>query len=132
MGAGVGWAAAKQAIVHRVAEGTVDWTQRLVRVQGTASPRALTPSADIAVEGLEGKARASARAKLRSVVRALPVGGGTTLGRMLDRRSDGAAVLDTSPHISLLPGVAIIIVALAFAWIGDGLRLAVDPKKRVN
>ena len=46
--------------------------------------------------------------------------------------ADGAAVLDTSPHISLLPGIAIIIVALAFAWIGDGLRLAVDPKKRVN
>ena len=46
--------------------------------------------------------------------------------------ADGAAVLDTSPHISLLPGVAIIIVSLAFAWIGDGLRLAVDPKKRVS
>ena len=46
--------------------------------------------------------------------------------------ADGAAVLDISPHISLLPGIAIIIVALAFAWIGDGLRLAVDPKKRVN
>lgn len=46
--------------------------------------------------------------------------------------ADGAAVLDTSPHISLLPGIAIIIVALAFAWIGDGLRLAVDPRKRVN
>jgi len=46
--------------------------------------------------------------------------------------ADGAAVLDTSPHISLLPGIAIIIVSLAFAWIGDGLRLAVDPKKRVS
>ena len=46
--------------------------------------------------------------------------------------ADGTPVLDSSPHISLLPGVAIIIVALAFAWIGDGLRLAVDPRKRVS
>ncbi len=46
--------------------------------------------------------------------------------------AEGAAVLDTSPYISLLPGIAIITVALAFAWIGDGLRLAVDPKKRVH
>ena len=45
--------------------------------------------------------------------------------------ADGAPVLDSSPHISLLPGVAIVVVALAFAWIGDGLRLAVDPRKRV-
>ncbi len=46
--------------------------------------------------------------------------------------ADGAPVLDSSPYISLLPGVAIVIVALAFAWIGDGLRLVVDPRKRVT
>jgi peptide/nickel transport system permease protein len=46
--------------------------------------------------------------------------------------SDGAAVLETSPHITFVPGVSIVLVALAFSWVGDGLRLAVDPKRRIG
>lgn len=46
--------------------------------------------------------------------------------------SDGSAVLETSPHITFIPGISIVIVSLAFSWLGDGLRLAVDPKRRVG
>jgi ABC-type dipeptide/oligopeptide/nickel transport system permease subunit len=44
--------------------------------------------------------------------------------------SDGAAVLETSPHITFIPGVTIVLVSLAFNWVGDGLRLAVDARNR--
>ncbi|MEE9301680.1 MAG: ABC transporter permease [Alphaproteobacteria bacterium] len=46
--------------------------------------------------------------------------------------AEGRAVLETSPHISIVPGITIIIVSLAFNWIGDGLRLAADPRRRVG
>lgn len=46
--------------------------------------------------------------------------------------SEGAPVLQTSPHITFIPGIAIVVVSLAFNWVGDGLRLAVDPKRRIG
>jgi len=38
--------------------------------------------------------------------------------------------LVTAPFLALFPGVAIVIVVLAFNLIGDGLREALDPKLR--
>jgi peptide/nickel transport system permease protein len=46
--------------------------------------------------------------------------------------AEGTAVLETSPHITFIPGITITIVSLAFNWIGDGLRLAADPRRRVG
>ncbi len=42
--------------------------------------------------------------------------------------SDGRVVLKKAPHATFFPGLAIVLVALAFNFIGDGLRDALDPK----
>ena len=42
--------------------------------------------------------------------------------------SDGRVVLRKAPHATFFPGLVIILVALAFNYIGDGLRDALDPK----
>ena len=42
--------------------------------------------------------------------------------------SDGRVVLKKAPHATFFPGLVIILVALAFNYIGDGLRDALDPK----
>ena len=42
--------------------------------------------------------------------------------------SDGRQFLRGSPHITLFPGLAIMITVLAFNMIGDGVRDALDPK----
>lgn len=43
--------------------------------------------------------------------------------------SDGRAVLIEAPHVSIFPGVAIMLTVLAFNFIGDGLRDRWDPKR---
>lgn len=42
--------------------------------------------------------------------------------------SDGKSLLATSPHLLFFPGMAIFLTVLAFVFIGDGLRDALDPK----
>ncbi len=42
--------------------------------------------------------------------------------------SDGRALLSTAPHLLFFPGMAIFLTVLAFVFIGDGLRDALDPK----
>lgn len=44
--------------------------------------------------------------------------------------SEGKAYLRKFPHLVIAPGVFIIIAALAFNLVGDGLRDALDPKLR--
>lgn len=44
--------------------------------------------------------------------------------------SDGLAVLARRPHVATLPGIVIVVVALAFNFIGDGIRDALDPRQR--
>lgn len=47
-------------------------------------------------------------------------------GRMV---AEGAKVLISgSPFVALAPGVAILLVGLAFNWFGDGLRDLLDPR----
>ncbi|NJN19591.1 MAG: ABC transporter permease [Oscillochloris sp.] len=48
-------------------------------------------------------------------------------GRIL---SDGRAFITNYPHISIAPGIMIVITVLAFNFIGDGLRDAFDPHHR--
>ncbi|WIV11614.1 ABC transporter permease [Proteiniborus sp. MB09-C3] len=40
----------------------------------------------------------------------------------------GSAYLETSPYLAIFPGLAIILIVLAFNYFGDGLRDALDPK----
>ena len=40
----------------------------------------------------------------------------------------GSTFLETNPYIAIFPGLAIIVIVLAFNFFGDGLRDALDPK----
>ena len=44
--------------------------------------------------------------------------------------ADGRAVLRRAPHVTVFPGLLIVFTALAFNFIGDGLRDALDPRAR--
>lgn len=44
--------------------------------------------------------------------------------------SDGRAFILRFPHISIFPGLMIVLTVLAFNFIGDGLRDALDPRER--
>jgi len=46
--------------------------------------------------------------------------------------SDGLKYLETKPHLSLIPGFAIMLVVLSFNIVGDALRDALDPRIRGN
>lgn len=49
-------------------------------------------------------------------------------GRMI---SEGAKVIISgNVYVALLPGLAVLLVALAFNWLGDGLRDVFDPHQR--
>jgi len=42
--------------------------------------------------------------------------------------SDGKSLLAVAPHLLFFPGMAIFTTVLAFVFVGDGLRDALDPK----
>ena len=44
--------------------------------------------------------------------------------------SEGFQYLLNSPMLSIIPGLAIMIVVFAYNMVGDGLRDALDPKLR--
>ncbi|CAG9621806.1 ABC transporter permease [Sutcliffiella rhizosphaerae] len=44
--------------------------------------------------------------------------------------SQGRAYLAQAPHITLFPGLVILLVVIGFNLMGDGLRDALDPKSR--
>ena len=44
--------------------------------------------------------------------------------------SDGRNYMWDAPHVSTIPGLAIVVVVLAFNVFGDGLRDALDPKSK--
>jgi len=51
----------------------------------------------------------------------------TSLGRLV---SDGRAYVQTNPSVILFPSAAISLLMLAFTFLGDGLRDALDPRTR--
>ncbi len=46
--------------------------------------------------------------------------------------SDGRAFILRYPHIAVFPGIMIVITVLAFNFIGDGLRDALDPHQKTG
>lgn len=46
--------------------------------------------------------------------------------------SDGLKYMWDSPHIIIIPGIAIMLVVFAFNVVGDGLRDALDPNMNLN
>ncbi len=49
-----------------------------------------------------------------------------TWGRLL---FDAKDLLDTAPHVALIPGAMIFLTVLSINFIGDGLRDALDPRR---
>lgn len=45
--------------------------------------------------------------------------------------SEGRKYLQTAPHLSIFPGGAIMLLALSFNLLGDGLRDALDPRMKI-
>jgi peptide/nickel transport system permease protein len=43
---------------------------------------------------------------------------------------NGRLVLYRAAHVATIPGVVIVVAALAFNFVGDGLREALDPRAR--
>jgi len=43
---------------------------------------------------------------------------------------DGKDVISLAPHVAAFPGIAILLVAVGFNFLGDGLRDALDPHLR--
>lgn len=43
--------------------------------------------------------------------------------------NQGRTVLSEAPHLSIIPGMAIILIVLAFNFLGDGLRDHLDPHR---
>jgi len=52
-----------------------------------------------------------------------------TWGALLN---SGRRVMTEAPHISLAPGLAIVLLVLGFNLLGDGLRDHLDPRRAVN
>lgn len=44
--------------------------------------------------------------------------------------SDGRSYVSYAPHLTLFPGIAILLVVIGFNLFGDGLRDALDPKAK--
>jgi peptide/nickel transport system permease protein len=44
----------------------------------------------------------------------------------------GRGTITTTPHVVLMPSIVIVVVALAFNFIGDGLRGVLDPHARAK
>jgi ABC-type dipeptide/oligopeptide/nickel transport system permease subunit len=42
--------------------------------------------------------------------------------------ADGRVILRRAPHVTIEPGVLILVVSVAFNFLGDGLRDALDPR----
>lgn len=43
--------------------------------------------------------------------------------------ADGRAFITLYPHISIAPGIMIVLTVLVFSFVGDGLRDALDPRQ---
>jgi peptide/nickel transport system permease protein len=42
--------------------------------------------------------------------------------------NNGRAFMRTAPHLTIFPGLAIMVTVLAFNFLGDGLRDVLDPR----
>jgi peptide/nickel transport system permease protein len=46
--------------------------------------------------------------------------------------SDGVVLLSTSPHLTIVPGLMLVLTVLALNVFGDGVRDALDPRAKVR
>jgi oligopeptide transport system permease protein len=43
---------------------------------------------------------------------------------------DGQSAINSQPYLLLVPAICVALVVLAFTFLGDGLRDALDPRMR--
>ena len=55
---------------------------------------------------------------------------GRICGAIPHAQGDGYQAIFGFPHLVLAPGLAIAVTMLAFTFLGDGLRDALDPRSR--
>ena len=53
-----------------------------------------------------------------------------SLLQVLDHPVDGRVHLLDAPHLTIFPGILLAIVVLGFNFLGDGLRDAIDPRRK--
>lgn len=46
--------------------------------------------------------------------------------------SDGIQIIDTTPHLALIPGLMLVLCVLSINVVGDGVRDALDPRAQVR
>jgi peptide/nickel transport system permease protein len=46
--------------------------------------------------------------------------------------SDGIQIIDTTPHLALIPGAMLVLTVLSINIVGDGIRDALDPRAQVR
>jgi peptide/nickel transport system permease protein len=46
--------------------------------------------------------------------------------------SDGIQIIDTTPHLALIPGAMLVLAVLSINIVGDGVRDALDPRAQVR
>jgi len=51
----------------------------------------------------------------------------TSLGTLI---SNGAEEMELAPWLLIIPSILMVVTLMAFNFIGDGLRDAIDPKER--
>lgn len=85
-------------------------------------PNAIAPIIVLATVGMAGAIIAEAALSFLGLGVQPPT---PSWGSMLN---EGRAFLRIAPHISTLPGLAIMITVLGFNFLGDGLRDALDPR----
>ena len=46
--------------------------------------------------------------------------------------AEGQSYMWQAPHLTIIPGIAIMLVVFGFNVLGDGLRDALDPSMKIN
>jgi hypothetical protein len=123
LGAGAALARGDEAVaesggaLHESRGGVaIDWQAGTLAATGGAAADLCMPSVDLSRPGAERRAHAAALAKLRSVLAALPLGGGRTLDAAgIDRALGRARTVDTQYQSN---GGAVVRLEVRFAdWI---------------
>jgi peptide/nickel transport system permease protein len=46
--------------------------------------------------------------------------------------ADGVELLSTAPHLTIVPGLMLVLTVLSLNVFGDGVRDALDPRAKVR
>ncbi|MCA9537541.1 MAG: hypothetical protein KC620_01560 [Myxococcales bacterium] len=101
-------------------DGRIDWTNRMIRVQGVGTPRVLSPTGGVTAHDAYEEARADAERRLGRLLARLPVDAQRRLAELkaLDGQREAAAkayVSTAARHFS--DGTVHLPAEIPFAWV---------------